>query len=76
MKKLIEYSDNTVFYRGTIIVIKDAQITPTGNFDKKYCMVGGVFGDKFAMVDLYRSIGGAIISNLESNVKGHIGVNK
>ena len=31
MKKLIEFEDDDYFYRGTIIVIKDAEITPSGN---------------------------------------------
>lgn len=41
VKKLKEFSDNEVFYRGTIIVLKDKHISPVGNFDVKYAMIGG-----------------------------------
>jgi len=75
MKKLTEFEEDSVFYRGTIIVIKDSEITPTGNYDKKYCMIGSM-SSRFEMLDLYRSIGGVILHYLEPNVKGHHGVNK
>lgn len=75
MKKLIEFDDSSIFYRGTIIVIKDAHISPAGNFDIKYCMLES-HASKFTMLDLYRSIGGCIWLELEPNVKGHNGVNK
>jgi hypothetical protein len=77
MKKLTEFSDNEVFYRGTIIVIKDAEVTPAGNYDKKYCMLTGYGGmGNLPMLDLYHSIGGIIIHDIKPNVKGHHGVNK
>lgn len=77
MKKLIDLPDDSIFYRGTIIVIKDAEITPKGNFDKKYCMIQSSFnGAKFDMLDLYRSIGSCMWLDLEPNVDGHFGVNK
>jgi len=75
MKKLKEFSDNEVFYRGTIVVLKDKHISPAGNFDIKYALIGGC-GANFEMLDLYRSIGGVIIHNISPNVNGHFGVNK
>ncbi len=75
MKKLKEFSDNEVFYRGTIIVLKDKHISPAGNFDIKYAMIGGC-GANFEMLDLYRSIGDVILHNIAPNVNGHFGVNK
>lgn len=75
MKKLTEFPENAKFYRGTIIVIKDAEITPKGNFDKKYCMVGNV-GSNFEMLDLYRSMGSCVLHSLKPNVQGHVAVNK
>lgn len=77
MKKLTEYKDTDVFYRGTIIVIKDGFITPKGVFDKKYCMIspyGGI--GNMMMLDLYKSIGGVIIHDIKPNVPGHYGVDK
>lgn len=76
MKKLTEFNDDDKFYRGTIIVIKDAHISPAGNFDMKYCMLGGAQSNKFTMLDLYRSIGGCIWLDLKPNVKGHFAVDK
>jgi len=77
MKKLIDLPDNTVFYRGTIIIMKDFEITPKGNFDKMYCMISSSFdGSKFDMLDLYRSIGSCVWLSLLPNVEGHFGVNK
>jgi hypothetical protein len=75
MRSIKEIDDNEVFYRGTIIVIKGAEITPKGIFDKRYCLVGNV-GSRFEMLDLHRSMGSCIIHNLEPNVPGHFGVNK
>jgi len=70
--------DDSKFYRGTIITIKDSEITPGGNFDKKYCMVmsNGGASDKFSMLDLYRSMGSCILLDLYPNVAGHMAVNK
>lgn len=76
MKKLIEFSDDDKFYRGTIIVLKDAHISPAGSFDIKYCMIGGFQSNKFAMLDLFKSIGGMIWLDLEANVSGHFAVDK
>lgn len=76
MKKLVEFSGDDKFYRGTIIVIKEAEITPKGNFDKRYCLINIVGGSNFQMLDLYRSIGGCIIKDLKPNVEGHFAVNK
>lgn len=75
MKLLKEFPDTKIFYRGTIIVLKDMQITPTGNFDIMYCLIGNI-GKNFGVLDLYRSIGSCILHDLKPNVKGHFGVNK
>lgn len=75
MKKLIEFEDDDYFYRGTIIVIKDAEITPSGNYDKKYCMIGNL-GGKFEMLDLYRSMGSCIIHPLEPTIPNHFATDK
>lgn len=75
MKKLIDIPDDHIFYRGTIIVIKDLHVSPKGNFDCKYALIGNL-GAKFQMLDLYRSIGGVILHELEPNVPGHFGCNK
>ena len=75
MKLLTEFPDTKIFYRGTIIVIKDMQVTPEGNFDIMYCLVGNI-GNSFAVLDLYRSMGSCILHDLKPNVKGHVGVNK
>jgi len=75
MKLLKEFPDTEIFYRGTIIVLKDLQITPTGNFDIMYCLIGNT-GNTFSILDLYRSIGSCILHDLKPNVKGHFGVNK
>jgi 23S rRNA U2552 (ribose-2'-O)-methylase RlmE/FtsJ len=74
MKKLTEFPEHTMFYKGTIIVIKNAHITPEGNFDKRYCMV--LFGQKFEMLDLYKSTGSIILHDLAPNVRGHVAVDK
>ena len=78
MKKLSEMPDDSKFYRGTIITIKDAEVTPKGNFDKRYCMVAanGGASSGFSMLDLYRSMGSCIIHDLSPNVKGHFAVDK
>jgi hypothetical protein len=75
MKLLTEFPDTEIFYRGTIIVLKDMQKTPTGDFDIMYCLIGD-FGKNFAVLDLYRSMGSCILHDLKPNVKGHVGVNK
>lgn len=75
MKKLIDLPEDSKFYRGTIIIIKEAEITPKGNFDKVYCMISGI-QKTFAMLDLYHSIGGCIWLDIEPNVDGHVAVNK
>jgi hypothetical protein len=76
--KLSTLPDDSKFYRGTIITIKDAEITPKGNFDKKYCMVmaAGGMSDRFSMLDLYRSMGSCIIHDLKPNIRGHVAVDK
>lgn len=78
MKKLSELPDDSKFYRGTIITIKDAEVTPKGNFDKKYCMVAanGGASNRFSMLDLYRSMGSCIIHELKPNINGHFAVDK
>ena len=77
MKKLIDLPDDSKFYRGTIVIIKGAEITPAKNFDKMYAMIGSCGGmNDFQMLDLYRSIGGCIIHDIKSNIKGHVAVNK
>ena len=75
MKLLTEFPDTEIFYRGTIIVLKDMQKTPTGNFDIMYCLIGN-FDKNFAVLDLYRSMGSCILHHLKPNVKEHFGVNK
>jgi hypothetical protein len=75
MKQLTDFPEDSIFYKGTIIVIKGICITPKGNFDAKYCMINGV-GANFEMLDIYRSMGGCIIQNLKPNIEGHFGVNK
>lgn len=78
MKKLVDYLDDTKFYRGTIIVLKDAHMSPSSSSDIKYCMIsdGSPLGNKFKMLDLYRGIGGCICMDLEASVKGHVAVDK
>jgi hypothetical protein len=76
MKKLIDFKDDAKFYRGTIIVLKDAHISPAGAFDIKYCMLGGFQANNFTMLDLYKSIGGCIWLDLKPNVEGHFAVDK
>ncbi len=77
MKKLTVFDNDEIFYRGTIIVLKDLHKSPAGSFDMKYCMIssyGG--GGGMMMLDLYKSIGGVIIHDIKPNVEGHFGVNK
>lgn len=74
MKKLTEFPDDTIFYKGTIIVIKNAEVTPEGNYDKRYCMV--LFGRKFEILDLYKSMGSITLHDLAPNVPGDIAVDK
>lgn len=74
MKKLTEFPDDAKFFRGTIIVIKDAEVTPKGNFDKRYCLV--LFGQKFEILDLYRSMGSITLHDLAPNIPGHVAVDK
>ncbi len=77
MIQLTNFPDDTVFYRGTIIVLKGINKTPEGVFDSRYCMVLGYGGfGNFMMMDLHRNMGGIIIHELEPNVPGHVGVNK
>jgi hypothetical protein len=76
MEKLIDVKDDVKFYSGTIIVLKDAHISPTGTFDIKYCMVYGPQGAKFTMLDLYKSVGRCIWLDLKPNVEGHFAVDK
>lgn len=76
MIKLTEFKEDDKFYRGTVIVIKDGHISPGGSFDVKYCMVSDFIGDKFTMLDLYKSIGGCIWLDLKPNVEGHFAVDK
>lgn len=74
MEKLIDTKQER-FYRGTIIIMKDMEETPAGNFDIVYAMIEGV-GKTFAMLDLYHGIGGVILHDLSPNVEGHIAVDK
>lgn len=75
MRRLLkDIPKDEIFYRGTIVIIKDGQATPKGNCDIVYAMINSDY--KFQMLDLYRSIGGIIILDMEPNVKGHVGVNK
>jgi hypothetical protein len=77
MKKLTDFNDDDKFYRGTIIVIKGAHISPVGSFDMKYCMIMDTSTSKeFSILDLYRSIGGCIWLGLKPNIEGHFAVNK
>ena len=78
LQPLKHLSDDSKFYRGTVITIKDAEITPKGNFDKRYCMIAANGGgsDKFNMLDLYRSMGSCIMLDLKPNIKGHFAVDK
>lgn len=76
MIQLNSYSDDEKFYRGTIITIKEIFNTPKGKFDIKYTMLGGGMASKFTMLDLYKSIGGCILMDLEPNIEGHFAVNK
>lgn len=77
MKPLISFPDDEKFYRGTIIVLKDLHTASTTGekSDKKFAMIGGVCAN-FAMVDLYKSIGAAILYDLSPNVEGHFAVDK
>lgn len=75
MIKLSECSADKIFYKGTIIIIKDCEFTPSGIFDKMYCMVSEG-GSTFGMLDLCRSVGSINMDYLDSNVHGHHGVNK
>lgn len=69
--------DDSIFYRGTIVVLKDTMITPKGKFDKKYAMLSQFGGDgNFQMLDLHKSMGGIIILEMTPNVFGHYAVNK
>lgn len=65
MKLLTEFPDTEIFYRGTIIVLKDMQETPAGNFDIMYCLIGN-FGKNFAVLDLYRSMGGVYFTRFKT----------
>jgi hypothetical protein len=76
MKKLADFNNDAKFYRGTIVVLKGAHISPNGSFDIKYCMLGGFQADKFRMLDLYKSIGGCIWLDLKPNIQGHFAVDK
>lgn len=76
MKLLTDFPEDEKFYRGTIIVIKNAYKSPKGNFDIKYAMVGMAMSNDFKMLDLHRSIGGCILKDLKCNVEGHVAVNK
>lgn len=78
MKKLTEFEDNEIFYRGTIIVLKGLHESPSGNFDIKYCMILGdsVSMNKFLMLDIYRSMGSCMWLAIEPNVPGHVAVDK
>ena len=75
MRRLTDFKEDNKFYRGTIITLKGAYVTPTGNTDIKYCMIGNL-SDKFEMLDLYKSVGSVITLGLKTNVKGHFAVNK
>jgi hypothetical protein len=72
MKKLTEYPKNTIFYRGTIIVLKNVHNSPKGRFDVRYGMI--LIGGIFEMLDLYRSMGSPILHSLEPNVYGALAV--
>jgi hypothetical protein len=76
MKKLTDFNDDTKFYRGTIIVLKGADVALDGTFDIKYCMVESSQAHKFVMVDLYRRMGDCILLDLKTNVEGDFAVNK
>lgn len=84
MKKLTDFNEDAKFYRGTIIVLKDAHISPAGSFDIKYCMLGGFQANKFTMLDLYKKVGSCIWLDslsrpsfaLKPNIQGHFAVNK
>ena len=77
MRKLDDVDDEEVFYRGTIIILKDVEKTSSGIFNKMYGMVSECgLPTKFLMVDLSRSMGACIVQDLKPNVKGHFGVNK
>lgn len=74
MKKLSEFPDDAKFYKGTIIVIKNAETTPKGNYDKRYCLV--LFGQKFEILDLYKSMGNITLHDLAPNIPGHTAADK
>jgi hypothetical protein len=76
MKKLSEMPDDSKFYRGTIIIIKGAHISPEGAFDIKYAMIGGSNSTHFFMLDLYRSIGSCILFSMKPNIERHFAVDK
>lgn len=76
MEKLTE-SKTPIFYRGTVIILKDCHTSVTGKkSDIIFAMIGVAGSDHFEMLDLYRAIGGCIVHNLSPNVKDHFGVNK
>ena len=76
MKKLTEFDDNEVFYKGTIIILKGTEITPKGVFDARYAMIGGFGGSSMECLNLHKSIGSITIHNFKPNVEGHHGLNK
>ena len=67
MKLLTEFPEDAYFCYGTIIVIKDSEMTPAGVFDKKYALINNV-GKNFGMLDLYRSMGSLILHDLAPNM--------
>ena len=76
-KLLKDLPEDSKFYRGTVVVIKDAEITPAGNYDKIYCLVNpSGRGGTFDMLDLYRSMGSCILHDLKPCVEGHVAADK
>lgn len=75
MEKLIDLPEDSKFYKGTIIIIRDIQITSLGNCNRIFAMVSDC-QSKFEMVDLIQSSGSIIIFDLKPNIKGYFAVNK
>lgn len=77
MKKLIDIEED-IFYRGTIIVLKDADEDIYGiKSDMRYAMLspwGGI--GNFQILNLWRAIGGMTSHDLQPNVQGHFAVDK
>lgn len=79
MIQLSTFDESKVFYYGTIVVMRDMHTDCNGKKDDlRYCMISDSNDrdNDFRMVDLYHSIGSAILHDLKPNLEGHHGVDK